>query len=231
MTAPTYHSYDPETGIYLGPVPAAIDPLESKAAEAPVYLGPPANAVAEAPPGAGVNQVDVYSDGWALVADHRGQEYYLADGSHHTITEIGIEPPADALAQRPETLQLADAKAAKLQELKQACNDAIRAGITSDGLGSAHFYETEKDVDQINLIGAGMAGVDIHYTCTEVATGNKAQRPHTATQIKQVFMEGAAEKVRLLGVLYTLTAQLGAVAITTTIDNALVDIAAITWSE
>ncbi|MEJ1402588.1 MAG: hypothetical protein RPU61_03595 [Candidatus Sedimenticola sp. (ex Thyasira tokunagai)] len=231
MAAPTYHSYNPENGTYLGPMIAGIDPLESKVAGEPVYLGPPANAVTEAPLGAEANQIDVYNDGWQLVADHRGQEYYLADGSHHTITEIGIEPPADALAQRPETLQLADAKAAKLQELKQACNDAIRAGITSDSLGSAHFYETENDVDQINLIGAGMAGVDIHYTCTEAATGSKAQRLHSAAQIKQVFMEGAAEKVRFLGILYGLTDQLDAVEITTTLTAALAVIEGIVWTE
>ncbi|MEE9357455.1 DUF4376 domain-containing protein [Candidatus Vondammii sp. HM_W22] len=230
MAAPIYHSYNPESGIYLGPMTAAIDPLETESAGEPVYMAPPAHAVADAPLGAGANQVDVYSEGWQLAADHRGHEYYLADGSHHTITEIGIEPPAEALTQLPVTVRLFDAKAEKLRALKEACSNAIRAGIYSDALGSSHHYDTDKEIDQINLVGAGLAGVDILYTCTEVSSGIKAQRLHTAAHINQVFKEAAAEKVRLLGVLYERAAQLEAVEITTTIEVAQAEIETITWT-
>lgn len=102
MSAPIYHSYNPTTGEHIGQVSASIDPLESKLAGEPVYMLPPAHATSDAPVGAGDGEVDVYRNGaWTVVPDHRGAVYWLADGSRHEITELGIVPPAAALTDEP----------------------------------------------------------------------------------------------------------------------------------
>ena len=38
---------------------------------------------------------------WVQVVDERGTKYWLKDGSEHTITELGIEIPKDALFMKP----------------------------------------------------------------------------------------------------------------------------------
>lgn len=114
------------------------------------------------------------------------------------------------------------AKAAKLARLKAACSEAIRAGVVSSALGSPHLYDTDKDSDQLNLVGAGLLGLDIAYTCTDIATGIKAQRVHTAAQMAQVYHEGVALKGGMIGHLNDLRTQLDAAT-----DIAAVD--AVVW--
>ncbi|MCJ8287087.1 hypothetical protein [Halomonas sp.] len=56
----------------------------------------------EAPPATGENEKAKVVDGaWQVVADWRGHVYWLDDGSRHEITELGDEPPADALSEAP----------------------------------------------------------------------------------------------------------------------------------
>lgn len=100
------HNFDAETGAYLGTAKAGLDPLDRK----PMV---PANATLIAPPETGANEVAVWVDGaWAIKPDHRGAEYWLADGTHHTIAEIGEVPPEDALDAPPPTPREDQRKAA-----------------------------------------------------------------------------------------------------------------------
>ncbi|WP_300067692.1 hypothetical protein [uncultured Ruegeria sp.] len=102
-----YHSYHPETGAYVATGEARLDPLDHQP-----YL--PADATLIAPPDTGENQVAVWADdAWTIQPDYRGTEYWLADGSHHTIIEIGVEPPADALDEEPELPLYPDRAAAR----------------------------------------------------------------------------------------------------------------------
>ena len=60
-------------------------------------------------PEAGEHQVaqwDAESKDWQLVADYEGHTYWLADGSRHTINQVGVSPPEGALdAPPPPTLE------------------------------------------------------------------------------------------------------------------------------
>lgn len=126
---------------------------------------------------------------------------------------------------------LEEAKTVKLDRLKADCTAAINAGFVAAALGSDHRYDTDKPTDQVNLIAAGLGGVDLPFTCTDLATETKAQRPHTAEQLAQVYAEASAEKVRLLGLLDDLRQQLVAITITTDLEAALAEVAALAWPE
>jgi hypothetical protein len=91
----TAYSYHPKTGEILGEVQYRSDPLDGTAP-------PPANATIKAPPRTGDYEVAIWADdAWTIKPDHRGTEYWLADGSHHTIIAIGEVPPEDALDAAP----------------------------------------------------------------------------------------------------------------------------------
>ncbi len=102
------HHYSPQDGAYLYASEARLDPLERN----PLV---PANATTIAPPEVKAQQVAVWVDGaWQIKPDHRGETYWLADGSEHTIDKIGVAPPAGALDEKPpqpRELQLKEALA------------------------------------------------------------------------------------------------------------------------
>jgi hypothetical protein len=90
-----YH-WNRESGEYSGSSFARADPLEED------HFLIPANATEVEPPNAGVGQVAQWGDtGWQAVDDLRGTDYWLADGSAHTITEIGVSLPDGALDAPP----------------------------------------------------------------------------------------------------------------------------------
>jgi hypothetical protein len=86
--------------------------------------------------------------------------------------------------------RLALARATKIAELKTACTTQIQGGFISNALGSGYTYESKLPQDQTNLMGAAMLGADLSFTCID-ATGYKSKVPHTAAQLKQVFLTGA----------------------------------------
>jgi len=81
----------------------------------------------------------------------------------------------------------------KITELSSACETAITSGFTSAALGVEHTYQSDRD-DQLNLVGASTAGVDMAFKCRD-ANGVWAYRPHTAAQLAQVHHDGAAIKL------------------------------------
>lgn len=90
--------YHRTTGECLGQGVADPDPLQEGQWLIPAF------ATAVAPPHAGPNEAAVFdtaTDRWSAVADFRGQTYWLADGSEHRISELGVSKPADALDAAP----------------------------------------------------------------------------------------------------------------------------------
>lgn len=90
--------FDYLTGEYRGQGNADPHPLNEGQWIIPGYSTP------KAPPTMKANQAAVFdkaADKWLLVADFRGQVYWLADGSEHRISTLGVTKPADALDTKP----------------------------------------------------------------------------------------------------------------------------------
>ena len=91
----TLYNYHPITSEYKNETTARLDPLESK----PMI---PAHATTKKPPVAKENEVAIFENGgWQIVSDYRGTNYWLPDGSVHTIIELGEELPVEALSEKP----------------------------------------------------------------------------------------------------------------------------------
>jgi hypothetical protein len=73
------------------PSPAPREPLSDTL----TVIQPPSGGDHQAP------QWNAQHDRWDIVPDYRGVTYWTADGAQHVITELGIAPPADALASPP----------------------------------------------------------------------------------------------------------------------------------
>lgn len=121
------YQYDEKTGIYAGKMQAQESPRE------PGKYLIPANGTDLLPPALKENECAVFKSGtWVIKPDYRGATYWLHDGSEHSITEINVVPPADALFEKPiipPTFE--EAKAAKLAEINAAC-DSILNAATAD---------------------------------------------------------------------------------------------------
>lgn len=91
------HHFSRTTSEYLGKSTARPDPLSAGDFLVPAYSTPaPA-------PASGKNEVAVFEKGaWVIKPDFRGTVYWLADGSRHTIAEIGALKPAGALGEAPK---------------------------------------------------------------------------------------------------------------------------------
>lgn len=105
----TAYGYHPQTGSFTGAVQYRPDPIDGTAP-------PPAHSTMVKPPEAAEKQIAVWEGGaWMLKPDHRGAEYWLADGSRHLILQIGDVPPEDALdAPPPPPFDQAQARAMTL---------------------------------------------------------------------------------------------------------------------
>jgi hypothetical protein len=79
--------------------------------------------------------------------DWRGYCYWLADGSKHTITQIGVTPPEEAL-EVPPPVPLNTLKEQKLIELSTAAQAAVVAGFPADVLGTSHMYPCRPEDQQ-----------------------------------------------------------------------------------
>jgi len=81
-----------------------IDPAGREAPLDPMRREPriPAEATSIKPPTTSVDEAARWiGDRWKVVPDWRGHVYWLPDGSRYEITELDIEPPANALDEAP----------------------------------------------------------------------------------------------------------------------------------
>lgn len=91
-----YH-YSEITGEYFSEANAPEDPRE------PGNYHLPAHATFIEPPEAPDGMVAVFGgETWTIKPDQRGAEYWLADGTHVSITNIGDTVPEDALPEPPD---------------------------------------------------------------------------------------------------------------------------------
>jgi hypothetical protein len=170
------NNFDPASGIYISTSLADESPLESGA-----FLIP-ANATTASLPVLKSHEAAVINatmDGWNVVADYVGTEYWLPDGSNHTITEFDVTPPANALYTAPFIVD--DAKRLAELILETNRNDDIVLPVTSSALGAPHTYSTQAENRNFlnNLITLGNGG---KFTCTD-ADDIKSRRSHTHAQL------------------------------------------------
>ncbi|MFN3881492.1 MAG: hypothetical protein ACK4L8_08705 [Nitrincola lacisaponensis] len=94
----------------------------------------PANATLIEPPETDQNQAAVFNGNeWHVITDYRGHIYWLEDGSKHEISELGIEPPADALSEPPPP-PIADFAAARIADITTARKVSEEHGVTIYGI-------------------------------------------------------------------------------------------------
>lgn len=141
-----YH-YSNRTGEFLGEGIADESPLE------PGVFLIPAFATASTPPATEVNQVAVFAgSAWEIKSDHRGGEYWLADGSRHSIMEIGEEYPEDALFAEPEQEPVIPVSITPRQGLIMLSRSGLLATVNAaiDGMEGQAGEEARIDFDRAN---------------------------------------------------------------------------------
>ena len=137
----------------------------------------------------------------------------LTDGKPEALVPPDLDPAqvaSDIEAHDP----LPDVRAEKIAKLSEQCRNSIVAGFKSAALGSDHWYDGDIE-DQINIMGAAAAGMDLPFRCYPIdANGNKIAPKtfilHTAAQLQQVYQDGVAFKLAQLEKLESLRAQVEA---------------------
>lgn len=147
------------------------------------------------------NAVIISADAITLENNHaiaNGRRHYGVSLTTHTLIDNVSVPKGHASWWRyiNEQFELSDARLSeikdrKIADLKQQCKNAIESGFISNCLGNPHRYDSQLPQDQINLMGAAMSGQDRLFTCTDVDTGIKSQKLHTASQLQQLFVDAA----------------------------------------
>ena len=195
-----YH-YD-DNGYYTHQTKARLDPEGGE----PLV---PAGATLTAPLPAVKTQIARWNKTqaqWSQVVDYRTRRYWTASAGLIEITEAGVSPPAGAteltdgqtLIQEGETWRLrtdaddlADAKKAKIGELKAGVEKAIKSGFSSRALGQAHTYDSEQhNIDWIQA--AVLSAKKTRITCDDGTDAAKRKQPreHTPAQCKTVLSDG-----------------------------------------
>lgn len=91
------HHFSSANGAFIGASEARLDPLD----KTPMV---PGHSTLSAPPEPGADQIARWDgETWVIVADRRGEEYWLPDGTRHLIDEIGVDLPSGALPAPPPT--------------------------------------------------------------------------------------------------------------------------------
>jgi len=139
MNTPSCYTWRADTGEYVSSHSANESPLEPG-----VWLVP-ANSTLDAPPTAGAGEIAVRAgEAWTLMADLRGQRYWLADGSEHVIGAIGETLPDGAMDAPPPPTdqQLADAARARRDALITATDYLLMPDypISAEQLAEVRAY-------------------------------------------------------------------------------------------
>ncbi|MCG9031416.1 DUF4376 domain-containing protein [Laribacter hongkongensis] len=111
----------------------------------------PDHVTLEVPPPPGEREVIRWDAGhrvWQRVPDRRGESYWLPDGSHHVIREIGEIPPADALTEPPPPT-LEALREQRRAEINRWRDEQENGGIEHAG----HCWDTdEASLQRINAV-------------------------------------------------------------------------------
>ncbi|MCE8004211.1 DUF4376 domain-containing protein [Billgrantia ethanolica] len=106
----------------------------------------PAGATSVEPPETGEHESARWAgEAWEVVSDWRGHVYWLADGSRHEITELGKEPPVDALDEEPPE-PLADLAARQRIAIESARKAAEAEGIRHNDIRYAGDPENRQAI-------------------------------------------------------------------------------------
>lgn len=138
---------------------------------------------------------DAIAAQWGEIADCACSETEgrVTSWRHPTLPEPTKTELETAIAQ----FMLQQARSEALAVLSAACQAEITAGVISSALGAEHLYGSDEK-DQANLLGAIALTLEpIPYTCTEVATGEKAMRNHTRSQLQTLLQDAAFRRIRL----------------------------------
>ncbi|WP_306169282.1 hypothetical protein [Halomonas sp. MMSF_3323] len=151
----------------------------------------------EAPPSVGAHEAAKVIDGsWQVVPDWRGHEYWLADGTHHEINELGVEPPAEALDKAPPAPieQLATQALSRINsgyqaEMGQILDDYPQAETLTfdkqerearqwqaDNSVATPYIDAmlvERPLDKAELVGRILAKADAFTQASGMATGKR----------------------------------------------------------
>lgn len=109
------------------------------------------------------------------------------------------------------------AKKLKLAELDAACEQYAKSGFPSSALGAPHMYASAPE-DRTNVLGAFVAGVDMPFFCTD-QSGVRAQKPHTAAQMAQVYVDGVTFLQNAYGMLDAKVSQVHAAQTVEAVDG------------
>ena len=115
-----WYRYNPDTLEYEHPVTCQSNP-----ARPGEFLIPP-SATEHEPPSTGDHEAAVFkpdSKSWTIKPDYRETKYWLPDGSHHKIEQIGEVLPDNALDKQP--LPLPPTPAEQFQEMKRQRNQIL----------------------------------------------------------------------------------------------------------
>lgn len=185
-------------------------------------------------PSAGKNQAAVFLDEsgkppilaangtWSVVADFRG-DYWLADRSKASITDVGVSLPIEYLSADPGP-SLADLRVDQLNKISAACAAAIMAGFTSSALGTPHTYPARM-TDQQNLTASVLSSIypglaadwTTPFWCADSA-GAWAYVSHTAAQIQQVGLDAKSAILAALVRKGALESQINAATTVATVE-------------
>lgn len=179
----------------------------------------PGNTMTEAPPTIGARQAAQAVDGaWQVVPDWRGHEYWLTDGTHHEITELGIEPPAEALTEAPSmpVEQLSVQALSRINsgyqaEMDQILNDYPHAETLTfdkqerearqwqaDNSMATPYIDAmlvERPLDKAELVGRILAKADAFTMASGMATGKRQRLEDEVKAAQKIKDRNALEAI------------------------------------
>lgn len=117
------------------------------------------------------------------------------------VVDLTTSPAAISIVAPTASVLLANAQKSQIETISAGCSAAITGGFSSSALGAAYTYPS-KPTDQLNLLGSQSASLSPNlptgwtapFWCCD-ANGVWDIRPHTPTQIQQVFTDGVARKL------------------------------------
>lgn len=171
-----WYRYNPVTHEYEHPV--ICQPNPARPGE---FLIPP-SAIELKPPSTQDHEIAVFqtdSNNWMVKPDYRGNKYWLPDGSHHKIEQIGEVPPEDALDEQPPPPPPTPEE--QFQEMKRQRNQMLN---DSDWIVMRHKDQLELDVPTTMADSAYKATLQWRQQLRDMPESFSASKTRTKTKAK-----------------------------------------------